>query len=177
MCDLHETRKTSDDRRGTIDVRRPSSVVLRPSSIVLEYADLLGKQYLHNGRGPDHYDCWGLCMEIYKRLGLGLPEFLPQSPDPACIHTIVAAAVGANGRSPLQSAKFIEISKPEPYCLVSFMVRPPYVTHVGVVLEDVNKFIHLMRKSRVTVERLDLWAKRVKGFYIYVLGGAKDDRR
>ncbi len=135
-------------------IRNPKSEIRNPK---LSYSDLLGKEYRHNGRGPDHYDCWGLCMEVYKRLGLVLPEYLPQTQDPACIHGVVNGARG----------EFVEIVKPVPYCLATFMVRPPYVTHVGVVLDE-NKFIHLMRKSRVTIERLDLWAKRIKGFYIYV---------
>lgn len=122
------------------------------------YEDLLGKEYLHNGRGPDHYDCWGLCMEVYRRLGKSLPEFLPAIAEPACIHGVVNSAKNL----------FIEIQKPMPYCLVAFMVRPPFVTHIGVVL-DTNKFIHLLRKSRVTIERLDsiAWSKRIKGFYSY----------
>lgn len=158
----------SDLRKLVLDLDRgdeTSSPLIPLQRGILEYADLLGKEYKHNGRGPDHYDCWGLCMEVYKRLGLDLPEFLPQSQDPACIHAIVQDACppleGGGGRN------FIEIQKPVPYCLVSFMVRPPYVTHIGVVLEDTNKFIHLLRRSRVTVERLDLWSKRVKGFYLY----------
>jgi hypothetical protein len=140
MSDLHNS-----------EIRNPKSEIF--------YVDLLGKEYAHNGRGPEYYDCWGMCMEIYKRLGRELPEFLPAVAEPACIHDVVDNAKG----------NFTEIPKPVPYCLVTFMVCTPYVTHIGVVLEDINTFIHLLKKSRVTIERLDslAWARRIKGFYLH----------
>jgi cell wall-associated NlpC family hydrolase len=38
----------------------------------MEVLDLLNKPYKLNGRGPDSYDCWGLVMEVYRRLGITL---------------------------------------------------------------------------------------------------------
>jgi hypothetical protein len=38
----------------------------------MDYTDLLNKPYLRNGRGPDNYDCWGLVMEMYRRMGIEL---------------------------------------------------------------------------------------------------------
>lgn len=31
--------------------------------------DLVGKSFGINQRGPDAFDCWGLVLEVYKRLG------------------------------------------------------------------------------------------------------------
>lgn len=47
------------------------------------------------------------------------------------------------------------------------MIRPPYTSHIGVVLENKYEFIHIMNRSRVTIERLDglLWKRRVTGYY------------
>ena len=121
----------------------------------IDYTDLLGKEFEYGGRGPDKYDCYGLCMEIYKRLGKPLPEFHSES-EPSLIHEIV-----------MQGKKlFKEIPEPEPYCLAVFTLKPPYVSHIGVVLNP-PYFIHILRKAKVCVERLDsyIWAKRVKGFY------------
>lgn len=39
-----------------------------------EYKDLIQKPYLENGCGPDGYDCWGVAVEINKRLGVVLPK-------------------------------------------------------------------------------------------------------
>jgi hypothetical protein len=37
--------------------------------------DLVGKPYAHGARGPDAYDCWGLCVEVYRRRGIDLPDY------------------------------------------------------------------------------------------------------
>jgi len=37
--------------------------------------DLIGKPYQRGARGPDAYDCWGLCVEVYRRGGIDLPDF------------------------------------------------------------------------------------------------------
>lgn len=34
------------------------------------YDDLIGKPYKPRGTGPDAYDCWGICVEVLKRLGI-----------------------------------------------------------------------------------------------------------
>jgi len=38
------------------------------------FDDLIGKQYKENGRGPEGYDCYGVCMKVCKRIGIKLPE-------------------------------------------------------------------------------------------------------
>jgi len=62
---------------------------------------------------------------------------------------------------------FFPLEKPEPGCLVTFMLRPPYTTHVGVVLLDRYRFIHITRQTRVAIERLDIdpWAGKISGFW------------
>ncbi len=49
----------------------------------------------------------------------------------------------------------------------SWIHRPPFTTHIGVVLEDGYRFIHIMTKTEVTIERLDslLWKRRITGFF------------
>jgi hypothetical protein len=37
--------------------------------------DLIGKPYAHGARGPDAFDCWGLCAEVYRRAGIELPDW------------------------------------------------------------------------------------------------------
>lgn len=127
----------------------------------VNYADLLGKEFQYGGRGPDTYDCWGLCMEIYKRLGRALPDGISTRE-----YMDINYQINSKIRNP-QSEIFREIATPQPYCLITFMIRPPYVSHVGVVLEDGMRFIHIMHKCSVVVERLDTlsWQRRIKGFY------------
>ena len=42
--------------------------------MLLNINDLLGKPYKTHGRGPDGYDCYGLVIEVERRLGRNLPD-------------------------------------------------------------------------------------------------------
>lgn len=66
---------------------------------------------------------------------------------------------------------FVSLPKPEPWCVVTFAIHPRFVSHVGVVLDDCRRFIHIMEKTSVTAERLDAleWAPRIKGFYRWAI--------
>lgn len=124
-------------------------------TVSLQYTDLLGKQFAYAGRGPHVYDCWGLCCEIYSRLGRVLPDYNSASESEqidAMIHNA--------------KPHFVEIPHPIAYCMALFMIRPPYVSHIGIVLKDCQTFIHIMQKTSVCVERLEDWKKRIRGFYV-----------
>lgn len=132
------------------------------------FNDLLGAKFCYGGTSVEQgFDCWQLCREIYRRLGRELPEF-----------QYVVEDIAKDGKfsyenvnQKIESAKpmFEKLDKPEPYCLVSFFIRPRYTSHVGVVLEDCIHFIHIMEKSSVTIERLDApeWERRITGFWRY----------
>jgi len=124
---------------------------------VLDYIDLLSAKFEYGGKGDGKWDCYHLCREVYHRLGINLPEF--DSPDEnSLINTII--------RNKMDD--IVErIDNPEPYCFVGFILRPPFLTHMGIVLEDSNKFIHILKQSGVTVERLDdpIWKPKIMGYY------------
>jgi len=120
------------------------------------YFDLLGKKFDYGAIGPDAYDCKGLMVELFKRMNFKFPHY-DSSDEPA-----------------VQSERFAEglakyttqISSPETYCLVMFKLYPPYVSHVGMMLNS-TQFIHITRNSSVTVERIDSlqWQHKIAGFY------------
>lgn len=122
----------------------------------LDYTDLLGKEFQYGGRGPEAYDCYGLAAEICRRAGRILPAW-------------ESVAGSALIDSEISRAKplFRELPGPEPFCLVTFMIRPPFTSHIGAVLEDRRRFIHIARKLRVCVERLDdpAWSRRITGYF------------
>ena len=121
------------------------------------YLDLLGKSFEYGGVGPSHYDCKGLVFELYRRERIAFPHY--ESTDSIEEqHKLFTEGLAKHA---------IEIDKPESYCLVMFKIRPPYVSHIGVVMKDCQKFIHIMPKSSVSVERLDspLWINKIAGFY------------
>ena len=120
------------------------------------FEGLLGKTFRHGGRGPEEYDCYGLCIEIYRRLGKHLPP----------VSTSYELEVN-NMAMKVASDFFEQLAGPEPFCLVTFIGRPPYSTHVGVVLPDLYHFIHILEGTQVTIERLDglLWKRKITGFF------------
>ena len=116
--------------------------------------DLIGIPYEKHGRTIKGLDCYGLVHLVYERLGKELPDSHEYN-ELLSMHDKIAEHKG----------EFLELEKPEPFCLVAFSIVPPYVTHIGLVLEDCSRFIHIMEKRNVTIERLDKWQKRIRGFY------------
>ena len=44
---------------------------------MVTYTDLLNARFQYNARGENNrYDCYGLCMEVSRRMGRELPEIL-----------------------------------------------------------------------------------------------------
>lgn len=41
--------------------------------------DLIGRPFVRGGRGPDGFDCWGLVLEVRRRLRLPLPPDYPSA--------------------------------------------------------------------------------------------------
>lgn len=124
----------------------------------IEYVDLLGKEFEYDGRGPSKYDCWGLCIELYKRMGKVLPD---------AVSGRERDKINEQVKEGIHKFDFKQVNTPEAGCLVALMIRPPLVSHVGVML-DHYRFVHITEGTNVSVERIDspLWNKRVRGFYV-----------
>lgn len=48
---------------------------------MIDVSDLIGRPYIENGRGPDGYDCYGLAIEVEKRLGRTLRDAVYENHD------------------------------------------------------------------------------------------------
>lgn len=122
----------------------------------MQYTDLLGKPFQYGGRGPIAYDCYGLAIELQRRRGVALPDF-GSAVQRHVIHRMIM-----DGRS-----SFRQIPLPEPWCLVTFSLGRDLTSHIGVVLDDGKRFIHIMQDVHVCVERLasDTWKNKVTGYY------------
>jgi len=124
---------------------------------MVDYSDLMDKPFRLGARGPDAYDCWGLCLEVGRRAGIEYPAvFTPPS-------TAEQSAAIARTRD----AEFEPIERPEPWCIAAFYATPPFVDHCGIVLPDRRRFLHITAGGRVRRSRLDSqWAtQRLAGFY------------
>lgn len=121
-------------------------------------SEYLGKEFEMGGRGPNNYDCYGLCIEIGRHNGHEMPDFRTPADWMNAYHIMT-----------LERERFVRLEKPKPFCLVTFSMRRNLVTHVGMVIDDSTQFIHIMRRQRVAIERLSsmVWKNKVEGFYWY----------
>jgi len=128
---------------------------------LLQLDDLLGKRFEKEGKGPETFNCWSLCREVYKRIGLKLP--------PRDYIYDVAARTEAIERG---KADFIELEKAEPFCGVTLKLAGRF--HMGVVLADGRRFIHCSRKYGVIIEPLKKYKRTIDGYFRY--GKDKPDK-
>jgi len=84
--------------------------------------DLIGIPYKVHGRNREGMDCYGLAIEIYKRLGKTLPDAF------------------SGDLSTIEGIKGKQIETPEPYCLILFEYLGQK-SHIGIYLGN-QKFIH-----------------------------------
>lgn len=117
--------------------------------------------YKPGGRNSKGIDCYGLCILACKELGFVLPEFDGNS-------TVNFRNI--NGLVMRARNKFIKLEHPEPYCLVAFMIRKPYVSHVGILLEDGYHFLHIYSDAGVQINSVEelKWKDRIDGFYKWI---------
>jgi murein DD-endopeptidase len=127
----------------------------------MEYADLLSARYKEGGRGPDFYDCWGLAAECLKRQGVSI--HCSETPQGLTLKSLAV-------KSALHSGNW-RTCEPIYGSLVAFKIYPPYVSHIGIVMPDGRRFLHIGEGvSRPTVVSLNdpNWFHRIAGFYRYI---------
>ena len=99
--------------------------------------------------------------EVYKRLGMNFPDInrYLENVNPEDREQVDRAIHG-------EQDLFEQIERPENFCIVTFSIRPPYTSHIGVVVENAY-FIHSLKKVGVVKERLDslFWNKRITGYW------------
>lgn len=125
----------------------------------IDYTDLLGKPYQLGARGPEFYDCWGICLELGKRAGLALPkDFTPDNTE-----------AQSKSIKHYRDTQFIKLDRPEPYCIAVYSLElpPPYVDHCGFVLEDCRNMVHILKQHSVARVRLNnrILLPKLNGYY------------
>lgn len=138
----------------------PSAQALRPAPSVNDvhlalYADLLGKPFEENGRGPAAFDCVGIALEMAKRLGKQFPAYLSTEVE---LHSVLAPGGATLADCP-------QIAQPAPGCLVLLRISP--TEHHVAFMVDEYRMIHTMKGINCSIERINsiLWQRRVIGFY------------
>lgn len=119
-------------------------------------SDLIGSPFKFGGTGPE-YDCYRLAQEVYRRIGRKLPDmFYAEQPEQI------------NGLMEEGKQQFIRIEQPEVWALVTFRMKGPLTTHVGVVMPGKVQFLHILPKSFACIEWLNspIWRHRITGYFI-----------
>jgi probable lipoprotein NlpC len=118
---------------------------------LLNTTQYLGIPYKKNGRDLSGLDCYGLMMILDEKL----PEY--KTPDD---NHLIYKLIQEN------MDLFEELENPEPLCYVLFQTGP-MLLHIGKVLEDCQRFIHIIQRRNVSLERLDhfFWKQKIIGFY------------
>ena len=124
--------------------------------------NLVGKPYKHNASGPHFYDCWGLCLEVARRLDRQLPEY--DTPETTGERNALIVTE--------KDSRFERLDKPEPWCLVIFRIfedNGDERWHVGTVLGGCRRFIHVGGRLRVCITSIShpFWDLFLEGFYRY----------
>jgi len=132
---------------------------------MVSVADLIGTPFRDGGRDQaTGLDCWGLVMEVYRRMGITVPDYGV---------TVPSAWDGTRVDRAAQEAKttglWMPAARPQPGDLIA-MHTDPYlpanvITHFGVVI-GINQFIHQVDKRRCEAPRLTSeWRPSFRGFY------------
>jgi cell wall-associated NlpC family hydrolase len=124
---------------ATLPERAPSwSVVERA------LADLPGRPFASGARGPDAYDCWGLVLEVRRRLGMALPpDFASGALDEAALRALCLA--------PAWPAAWTRLDAPRMGCVVIVCA----VGHAGIHLA--GRVLHARRRYGVVASSIGQW--------------------
>ena len=105
--------------------------------------DLIGRPYRRGAYGPDAFDCWGLVIEVARRMGRTLPPYW------------TAAALDREQQRALMSgeaqARTEQIPGPEEGALAFCLRRG----HIGVVLN--GRVVHAARGCGVVSSSIAAW--------------------
>lgn len=145
---------------------------------MVTYADLLNARFEYNGRGENGtYDCYGLCMEVGRRMGKELPEILTPRGFMKMQDLLVDETENGVRWRPVPASEgtwgTIEgtprSGPPITYgikegAIVYFRVKG-LLAHVGIIIGP-DRFIHAWEQAGgVAVERLSMWKTRLVGIY------------
>lgn len=128
-------------------------------------SDLIGVPFLDSGRDPNRgLDCWGLVMEVYRRVGVELPDYGKSVPSAYASGSSDVAARNAEA-----TGRWLKVDTPSACDLVAMRTDrrvPTAINHFGVCIGR-GRFLHTIKPRNAHIARLDAieWANRVVGFY------------
>jgi cell wall-associated NlpC family hydrolase len=121
------------------------------------WRDLVGLPFLHRGRGPKEYDCYGLLIEIYRRMGITLFDTV-YSEDSGTQIKLLSSGISRWTKCDIRDG-----------CGLMF-IDNGYASHVGVALDE-DRFIHATEAyKQVIISKLSgPYGKKLVGAYEYAV--------
>ena len=119
------------------------------------YADLVGKPFARDGRGPEAYDCLGLVMAVLRRNGVALPAYASTPEELARQHT--EGMLGPCYR----------LERADTGAVVLLRGLRPDERHLGLMLDRWHMLHASEDAGQVVKENLQrsIWGRRVLGYY------------
>lgn len=124
--------------------------------------DYIGKEFKENARGPHFFDCYGLIWHIQVNVfgnlkvpNLGLEYEGVEDPFIPCLY-----------EREVRNWSNISLGEEIEGDVVLFNIRGT-PKHVGTVISEPNKMIHILEGAQVCVENYvrNLWKPRIEGIY------------
>lgn len=124
--------------------------------------DLIGTPFEAGGRGPKSYDCWGLVLEVRRRLGLQSPEYVYDLSDVTNVAAMDAIMIPAT-----QDARWVPVDASHVGGVVAIRnAGGPFVNHCGVIIAPYT-FIHTLKGigAHVVYTNAPMYRHRIHGVY------------
>jgi len=114
------------------------------------FSDLLLKKYEKDGRGPSGFDCYGLVIEMYRRIGIKVCE-----------------CPAGEGAKSIWKPTSLRCSTSKNIVIVAIAPKKDgIITHAGIVVKY-NQMLHASEKKGICIEPLYLYSKFIEGYYEY----------
>ena len=127
----------------------------------MEYNDLINRKYQDFCNDSQDDGCYGLCMEVCRRLGIDLPDYRS-----------LAIEISNQEKIEKYKSRFQKIDLPRSGDLLLIRSMDGDKYHIAVMI-DRRRFLHATREHNVFMARLNhpLYRDRIEGIYRYM----KDD--
>ena len=121
----------------------------------MTFTDLLGIPFKIHGRSKEGLDCYGLLIEVAKRLGVTFPD--------AFYETVTRESRNNTYNFLIEKLPIERIDKLEKYCVI-FMFVGGKCSHVGVYLGE-GKVLHATEDMGVCIQKLQHFKCRIQTLY------------
>ncbi len=136
-------------------------------SLIIDTSDLIGKPFGWGGRGPDFYDCFGICKKVAERAGIAYPEYPVNMRTEELVTGAFKSVLKEYEEGEGRWTKLKVVGLPQP--LTTILMKSRGKWHMGITLSNYGEFIHCIIRHKVNVTTISnpLWNGLIKGYYVY----------